>query len=254
MERPAAEVYDRYSPCLTNHETAANRRACEQVLEVWSMVKYRDGNGMIFHPYIPTEDPIKPSPEGGYLLHFDKHFLWEENAVKETVPIVGFDPRWAALIIATKDFQNINVCTFGVDDYRDWDYRHEPWTEVLASNLLDPHSPKLCAVFGDYFYQRMWKSGHLYQYHKELLRCGWTKWEGLLVHCFQNNNDGAWWSLIHAILPILPMSNRAKAEELRKIDELVQNKQVNRYNLWKHQEAQALIARWEAETAATMVD
>ena len=225
MELPAAEVYDKYAPCLINNETAATEMARIQILQGFTALQHY---------------------KGSYRFAFYKDDWYQDGAVQVQIPISGFDPRWAALITDPKVYKGVEICDISAG----WSERKEQVNmDIMAGDLLDPHSPEMCAAFGEYYYRRTHQTGDIWYYYKLLSQCGWTKWRGLLVHCAKLEGEIAWGHVIKNILANLPMSGPEKAAELREIDELVQSRKVEaRYNVWPSTEAKMLIAQWEAET------
>lgn len=221
IELPPAEVYDKYSPYLIHNETAATEMARIQILQGFTALQYA---------------------KGGYRFAFYKDDWYQDGAVRVQIPVNGFDPRWATLITDPKIYKGVQISA-------GWSERREEVNmDIMASHLLDPNAPELCAAFGEYYYRRTHQTGDIWYYYERLSRCGWTKWRGLLVHCAKVEGEIAWGHVIKNILANLPMSGPEKAAELREINELVQNRKIEaRWNVWPSTEAKMLIAQWEAE-------
>ncbi len=224
IELPAAAVYDKYAHYLKNRETAATEMARIEILQ--------DFNILAHH-------------ESGYSLDSFKKDLLNDNVTSIQISVDGFDTRWATLLTDPKVYEGVEIANLGAG----WsDTRCKLNMDIVARNLLDPHSPELCAAFGDFFYRLVRQTGNIGYYCNWLKLCGWTRWRGLPVHCVKLEGEVAWNHMIKHILANLPISGSEKAAELREIDELVQTGKVKfKYNIWPSNEVRELIAQWEAE-------
>lgn len=224
IELPAGEVYDKYARYLQDNKTAATEMARIQLLQDFSILAYH---------------------ESGYSLDSFKKDLLNDNVTSVQIPVDGFDPRWAVLLTDPKVYEGVEIANLGAG----WsDTRCKLNMDIVARNLLDPHSPELCAAFGEFFYRLVRETGNIGYYCNWLKLCGWTKWRGLPVHCVKMEGEVAWNHMIKNILANLPMSGSEKAAELREIDDLVQSRTVTfKYNIWPSTEVKMLIAQWEAE-------
>lgn len=224
VERPAFEVYDKYSNYLTPNETVATEGKRIQILQDFNILAHH-GNG--------------------YSLDSFKKELLNDSVTSVRISVGGFDPRWAVLITNPNVYEGVEIANLGAG----WsDTRCKLNMDIVARNLLDPHSPALCAAFGEFFYRLVREKGNIGYYCEWLKQCGWTRWRGLLVHCVKSEGEVAWNHMIKHVWADLPMRGPEKAAELREIDELVRTRKVKiKYNIWPSIEVKMLIAQWETE-------
>ncbi len=87
--------------------------------------------------------------------------------------------------------------------------------------LLDPADPAMREKLGTYFYRQAVSGGKLplSSYFDLLRACGWTKWTGLLPQWVRQSGELRYYTVM-TILRELPLSDREKAAELRRLDQI----------------------------------
>lgn len=177
------------------------------------------------------------------LVVFPRDSLTEKEEERH-LPIAAPDPRWACCLTQPKLAKHYETGStspvWHKKDKLDWD--------EMMRRLINPRSPEVCQTIGKYFYDLLWQTGYI-RYFNWLMECGWTKWEGVFVHCAQVGDRWVQWYWLKDMLQKIPVSGKVKAKELREINELVKNKNTQvRYGRWPDEEIALFIAQWKAET------
>lgn len=158
--------------------------------------------------------------------------------------IRGVDPRWLRILTdpgmeektRIYDLSQPKVCSKTVD----------PLDSIICG-LMDADNPEVCELVGAWLYRVTRNTGHFRHYMNPLLRCGWKEWEGLLVHCV-GMQKRVIYDHVMEWLQQVPMSNAAKAEELRQVAQLVKSGTAKVSLIyWPETEVSAVIAALEAD-------
>lgn len=231
-EHSAETVYEKYSPCfvqtgLLRRETAAERNRRLQVLQAFTHINWSEG----LDSYIISFRRFDP------LTGEEKRSVWKLD---------GFDPRWVSLLCSDKTQMDGQMLILSTRSGR-------CAPEILLLNLIHPGDDRVCGPIGKYLYQKMRKSGDLFHYFRDLCRCGWTDWEGMLLRCLKEA-DQVRYDLVLKYLNLVPMTNRQKAKELLEADAFVSKNSIKIWmNLWPSDQIRLIAARLEADPNADVL-
>ena len=160
----------------------------------------------------------------------------------------GVDPAWMKLLTNPKVMQDGAVYDLiTVDRYR----KIEPATYLLISWLVDEDDQQICELAGSWIYRYTLDTGRLDYYYRDLIRCHWQNWKGLLSHCVKKTGELSF-DTVFAILGKIPMSNTDKAAELRILNDLAKSKKIKIRFRWPEEWVERQIALLEADPNAEL--
>lgn len=153
----------------------------------------------------------------------------------------GVDPGWMELLTDPK------ISTDGAVYNLSQQYhltKVEPAIDWVVSWLIDGDNAEVCALAGEWLYRWTRATGNFSYHFNDLLTCGWKNWKGLLAHCAGKQGEVSYYA-IYEWIQRLPLSGPEKAEELKKLDQLVQRKAVG-VRHWPRPLIESQIAALEA--------
>ena len=226
----SGEVYEKYAPLfirngLLKRETEAEGSDRVQIMRGLAAVRWSSK----LHRFYVT---------------FGRFDAMTGNAVSSVRLMDGMDPGWMRLLTDPKISTDGAVYNFARSDY----YRKvDPAIDWLIAWLIDGDDPEVCALAGDWLYQWTWTTCQYQMHFNDLITCGWKDWKGLLVHCVLRQKEVSYYNIME-LIQRMPVSNAEKAEELRRIDLMVQRREVSvRYFQWPHELIAGQIAQLEAD-------
>lgn len=223
---PADEVYEKYAVYF---DPARNQEQSPYRARLTMLLQYLRHDNDKFSLVVFPRDSLTGEEEEQYL------------------PISTPDPRWSHLLTHPKLAKHYEIGSTSPV----WHKKDKLYWDEMMRRLINPHSPEVCQTIGKYFYDLLWQKGYIKRYFNWLMECGWTKWEGVFVHCAQAGDRWVEWYWLKDMLQKIPVSGKVKAKELRDIDELVKSKKTQvRYGRWDKEEIAMFIAQWEAEPSA----
>lgn len=234
-ELSASAVYDTYGPLIVRsgilkRETPAQRSDRIQIMRGLSAVRWSSQ----LHSYVVT------------FSRYDALTGQRRSSIRK---LDGVDRRWMQLLTDPK------IQTDGaVYDLSNCEYlrKAEPAMDLIIGWLIDGDDPEICSLAGEWFYQWTRHTGHFHVHFGELVQCGWKNWQGLLAGCIEKHGSVSYYNIMEWI-PRLPVSDAQKAEELRRIDQLVRGKKVKvLHGHWPEALVSAQIAALEAQANGGM--
>ena len=216
-ELSAGALYEAYAPLivrtgLLKRESPGERSDRVQILRGLAVVNWNEGLRSYCAEFI-RYDPLTGMP------------------VLSARKLDGLDGRWVALLTdpKVKDDGGVHHLSSHV-----WFRRIDPARGWLLGRMIDQDDPEVCGMIGSWFYEYTMETGSLQETCPYLLPCGWKNWKGVLVQCARKQGTLNF-DLIYTVLRQIPMSNAEKAEELKGLDALAQNKQVRVQFRWPHE-------------------
>ena len=145
----------------------------------------------------------------GYFVYLEKKLDEKGDAyTAEKIRVLeqGLDLRWYSLIM-----ENKKNCPK--------DYYPAAGTSLVGSDavlyrLFRGDVPDLCQKYGEYFYRQAIVAEPTVAHVEILKKCGWTKFNGILLQVVKKNN---WSYYLRGLMNILPMTKEQLMEELELI-------------------------------------
>ncbi len=211
LELSATEVYDKYSPYLLScispdKETMEEKRYRLQILQVLNLISWNEEN----KSYEIEFYNITKSYERNY------------NIIQN----LEFDNRWLSLITDRRLSKKGDV--FDVHTK----YRISSPVDCILARMINTEDKEMCEIIGKYLYERVLYVGNITEMIPSLLKCGWTQWKGLLVHCVRKKSRIDYY-VVRESINQMPLSNAEKIEELKSVQELMNSTtEKTTYNKW----------------------
>ena len=184
-----------------------------------------------------------------YYVAFTRFDALTGNTTNSIRKLDGVDPGWIRLLTDPNVNEDGAVYNLSLSDH----YRKvEPAIDWVISWLIDGENPEVCDLAGAWLYRWTKVTGKFNYHFTDLIVCGWRNWHGLLSHCVGKQGEVSYYGIMEWIQR-LPVSNAEKAEELRKLDLMVQRKEVNvRHGHWPQTLVASQIAMLEADPNAEL--
>ena len=234
-EVSAKELFDRYAPYivrtgLLKRENKEQRNDRIQIMRALSAVRWSKN----LH---------------AYAVVFPRWDSLTGNPVTSARKLDGVDPRWMTLLTDSKINTEGAVFNLSLSGH----YRKvEPAIDWLISWLIDGDNPEVCDLAGSWLYRWTKVTGKFNYHFSDLQLCGWKDWKGLLSHCVGKQGEVSYYGIMEWIQR-LPISNVEKAEELKKLDLLVQRKEVSvKHGHWPQTLVASQIAMLESDPNAEL--
>ena len=234
-EVSAKELYERYAPYivregLLKRENTEERNDRIQIMRALSAVRWSKE----LH---------------SYAVVFPRWDSLTGNTVTSARKLDGVDPRWITLLTDSKINTEGAVFNLSLSGY----YRKvEPAMDWVISWLIDGDNPQVCDLAGSWLYRWTKVTGKFNYHFSDLQLCGWKDWKGLLSHCVRKQGEVSYYGIMEWIQR-LPVSNAEKAEELKKLDLLVQRKEVSvKHGHWPQTLVASQIAMLESDPNAEL--
>ena len=234
-EVSAKELYERYAPCivrtgLLKRENTEERNDRIQIMRALSAVRW-------------TKELHS------YAVVFPRWDSLTGNTVTSARKLDGVDPRWITLLTDSKINTEGAVFNLSLSGH----YRKvEPAMDWVISWLIDGDNPEVCNLAGSWLYRWTKVTGKFNYHFSDLQLCGWKDWKGLLSHCVGKQGEVSYYGIMEWIQR-LPISNAEKAEELKKLDLLVQRKEVSvKHGHWPQTLVASQIAMLESDPNAEL--
>lgn len=171
------EAYDRFSGFMESMGYS--------IFRVLQRISYQEGTGYVI-------------PIGKKLDEKGNAFTSEQIRVLDK----GLDLRWYTLIMKNQkncpsDFHEVNTSFGGVD--------------AVLYRLLRRDVPELCQQYGEYFYHFATTATPTVSHVEVLVKCGWTKFDHILVQAAKKN---VWYYQLRMLINVLPITKEQLTEEL----------------------------------------
>ncbi len=183
LMKSSEETYDRFSGSITSMGYS--------IFRVLQTIRYQEDIGYFVYTEAVLDD------RGTEIIPEQIHVLEQ-----------GLDLRWYPLIM-----ENRKHCP---DDYFEVGTSFQGANAVLY-RLFRKDIPQLCQQYGEYFYHLAITAEPNVGYTELLVRCGWTKFDGIL---FQAAKKNAWVYQLRMLINVLPISREQLTKELEMIQKL----------------------------------
>ena len=232
---PAKELYDMYAPHIVSAgifrpESILEMRCRIQIMQVlstWQWNQNLHGHCALFYVF----DSMTGTPAAAALK------------------LDGVDPRWAERLTDPKVHKYGGIFSMRTPNSLK---RTDPAIDEVITSLVNPENPEVCRLAGGWFYAQMIKSGNMQHYFARLLLCGWKQWKGALTACAKKSGIHSF-DMVISMLHRLPMTNMEKAEELKQLDCIAQNKSLRiQYGQWPSEWVRRQIAILEYDPNAEL--
>lgn len=233
-EHSAGEIYEKYAPFIvrTGLLKRESREQCNDRIQIMQALA-----------------SVRWSQElHAFTVIFPRFDALTGDSITSGRKLDAVDPRWMRLLVDPKVNQDgalYDLIT--IDRYR----KIEPATYWLISGLVDEDDQQICEVAGSWLYQYTLDTGKLDYYFRDLIRCRWKNWKGLLSHCVRKKGELSF-DMVFSILGNIPMSNMDKAAELRILNDLAKGKKVKIRFRWPEEWVERQIAILEADPNAEL--